>query len=107
MATAGRAPLARRERCRCRGSRWPLAIAPELAIAVVGRLPGRDLLERIEHEVVPAAFRALALTVVAADDEPLARARQGHVEQSAILVLGLLARALARGGDRLGVGRLG
>src|SRR5439155_17829858 len=61
---------------RRRVRRWCFAVAPELAIAVVGRLPERDLLERIEHEIVPAAFRSLALAIVAADDEPFARARQ-------------------------------
>src|SRR5262249_27007505 len=71
------------------GGRRRLAIAPYLAIAVVGRLLDRDRrLERLEHQVPPAALGPRALAVGAAYDEPVDGARHRDVEQPPVLVLG-------------------
>src|SRR5262249_3841988 len=74
-----------------------LAIAPHLAVAVVGALLERDRrLERLEHQVPPAALGPRALAVGPADDEAVDGARHGDVEQPPIFVLGLVPLAVAR-----------
>src|SRR5262249_55851856 len=89
------------------GGRRRLAIAPDFAVAVVGRFLERDRrLERRKHQVPPAALGPRALAVGAAYDEPVDGARHGDVEQPPIFVLGLVPRALARRAYRRGVGRL-
>src|SRR5262249_57117962 len=89
------------------GRRRRLAIAPDFAVAVVGRFLERGRrLERREHQVPPTALGPRALAFGAAYDEPVDRARHRDVEQPPIFVLGLAPRALARRGDRRGVGCL-
>src|SRR5262249_61542460 len=70
------------------GGRRRLAIAPYLAIAVVGRLLDRDRrLERLEHQVPPAALGPRALALGAAYDKPVAGARHRDREQPPLIAL--------------------
>src|SRR5262249_11379607 len=86
----------------CLGSNGRLAVAPDLPVAIL--LFDRERrLERREHQVPPAALRPRALTLGAADDEPVDGTRHGDVEQAPVFVLGLAARAIARGAHGRGV----
>src|SRR5262249_56638208 len=79
------------------GRRRRLAIAPHPPVAVVGGLLERDRrLERVEHQVPPAALRPRALAVGPADDEAVDGARHGALETPPIFVPWLVPLARAR-----------